>query len=61
MGDGFRVYWICNPALSCDCNTDQYLAVVILKEELALSKQAEQMFDMDIFNLKKLSELQMCV
>jgi len=38
------------------CYTD-YLVVAKIRETLAVSKQAAQMFDVERFNLKKLSEL----
>jgi hypothetical protein len=41
-----------------DCDTDHYLVVAIVRERLAVSKQAAQKFDEERFNLKKLSELE---
>jgi len=41
-----------------DCDTDLYLEVAKVRETLAISKQAEQKFDVEILNLKKLSELE---
>jgi len=41
-----------------DCDTDLYLKVAKVRETLAISKQAEQKFDVEILNLKKLSELE---
>jgi len=40
-----------------DCDTDHCLVVAKVKERLALSKKAAQKFDVDIFNLRQLSEL----
>jgi hypothetical protein len=40
-----------------DCDTDHYLVVAKVRERLAASKQAAQKFDVETFNLKKLSEL----
>jgi hypothetical protein len=40
------------------CDTDYYLVVATVRERLAVSKQAAQTFDAEIFNLKKLSELE---
>jgi len=39
------------------CYTDYYLVVAKVRETLAVSKQAAQMFDVERFNLKQLSEL----
>jgi hypothetical protein len=39
-----------------DCDTDHYLLVAKVRERLAVSKQAAQKFDVERFNLKKLSE-----
>jgi hypothetical protein len=41
-----------------DCDTDHYLVVAKVRERLAVSKQAAQKCDVEIFNLKKLSELE---
>jgi len=41
-----------------DCDTDHYLVVAKVRERLAVSKQAEEKFDVERFNLRKLSELQ---
>jgi len=41
-----------------DRDTDHYLVVVKVKERLAVSKQTEEKFDVERFNLRKLSELQ---
>jgi hypothetical protein len=41
-----------------DCDTDLYLVVAKVRERLAVSKQAARTFDAEIFNLKKLSELE---
>jgi hypothetical protein len=40
-----------------DCDID-YLVVAEVKERLAVRKQAAQNFDVDRFNLRKLSELE---
>jgi hypothetical protein len=45
------------PFRGADCNTHLYLEVANVTERLAISKQAEQKFDVEIFNLKKQSEL----
>jgi len=42
-----------------DCDTDHYLVVAKVTEILAVSKQAAQEFDVERFNLRKLSELEM--
>ena len=39
-----------------DCDTDHYLVVAKVRERLAVSKQAAQKFDVERFNLRKLSE-----
>jgi hypothetical protein len=41
-----------------DCDTDHYLVVANVRERLAVSKQEPQKFDVERFNLKKLSELE---
>jgi hypothetical protein len=41
-----------------DCNTDHYLVVAKVWERLTVRKHAAQKFDMERFNLKKLSELE---
>jgi hypothetical protein len=40
------------------CNTDHYLVVAKVRERLAVSKQAAQKFDGEVFNLRKLNELE---
>jgi hypothetical protein len=40
-----------------DSDTDHYLVVTKLRERLAVSKQAEEEFERDIFNLRKLNEV----
>jgi len=41
-----------------DCDTEHYLVVAKVRERLAVSKQAEEKFDVEKFNLRKLSVLQ---
>jgi hypothetical protein len=41
-----------------DCDTDHYLVVAKVRERLAVFKQAAQKSDVERFNLKKLSELE---
>ena len=41
-----------------DCDTDHYLVVAKVREELTVSKQAGQKFDVESFNLRKLNELE---
>jgi hypothetical protein len=41
-----------------DCDTDHYLVVAKFRERLAVSKQAAEKFDVERFNLRKLSELE---
>jgi len=41
-----------------DTDTDHYLVVAKVGERLALSKEATQKFDVDRFNLRKLSDLE---
>jgi hypothetical protein len=41
-----------------DCDTDHYLVVAKFREELTVSKQAAQKFDVERFNVRKLSELE---
>ena len=41
-----------------DCDTDHYLLVAKVRERLAVSKQAAQKSDVEIFNLRKLNELE---
>ena len=40
-----------------DCRTDHSLVVAKVRERLAVTKQAEQKFDVERFNLRKLCEL----
>jgi len=40
------------------CDTDHYLVVAKVRERLAVSKQAAQTFDVDRFNLRTLSEME---
>jgi hypothetical protein len=42
-----------------DCDTDYYLVIAQVWERLAVSKQAAQKFDVEKFNLKKLSVLEL--
>jgi hypothetical protein len=41
-----------------DCDTHQYLVVANARERLAINKEAAQKFDVEGFNLRKLSELE---
>ena len=41
-----------------DCDADQYLVFAKLGGRLAVCKQAAQMFDREIFNLRRLNELE---
>jgi hypothetical protein len=41
-----------------DCDTDHYLVVAKLRERLAVSKQAARKSDVERFNLKNVSELE---
>jgi len=41
-----------------DCDTYHYLVVAKVWERLAVNKQSAQKFDVERFNLKKLSELE---
>jgi len=41
-----------------DCDTDHYLVVAKVKERLAVSKQAAYNFDVEIFKLRRLNELE---
>jgi DNA repair ATPase RecN len=41
-----------------DCDTDHYLVVAKVMERLSARKQAAQMIDVERFNLKKLSEME---
>jgi len=41
-----------------DCDTDQYLVVANVRERLEVNKEAAQKFDVERFNLGKLSELE---
>jgi len=40
-----------------ECDTDHYLVVAEVREKLAVSKQVARKFDVERFNLGKLSEL----
>ena len=41
-----------------DCGTDHYLVVANVRERLVVNKPAAQKYDVDILNLRKLSELE---
>jgi hypothetical protein len=41
-----------------ECDTDHYVVVAKVKENLAVSKQAAQEFDVEILNNRQLSELE---
>jgi hypothetical protein len=41
-----------------DCDIHHYLVVAKVRERLAVSKQAAQKFDVERFNLRKLSDLE---
>ena len=41
-----------------DCDTDHYLVTAQVRETLLVRKQAAQKLDVERFNLKKLSKLQ---
>jgi hypothetical protein len=41
-----------------DCDADHYVVVATVRERLAVNKQAAQKFDVEIFSLRKLSELE---
>jgi hypothetical protein len=40
-----------------DCDTDHYMVLAIVRETLAVSKQTTKKFDMEGFNLQKLTEV----
>ena len=42
-----------------DCDTDHYLVIVKVWERLAVNKQAAQKFNVEKFNFKKLSQLEL--
>jgi len=48
----------CTSFRGADCDTYYCLAVPKVKERFSVSKQAVQKFDVDRFNLRKLSELE---
>jgi hypothetical protein len=41
-----------------DCDTDHYLVVEKVRESLAVSQQTAQKFDVEIFNIRQISELE---
>jgi len=41
-----------------DCDTNQYLVIAKVRERLAVRKQAAQKYELERFNLRKLSELE---
>jgi hypothetical protein len=41
-----------------DCNTNHYLVVAKVMDQLSVSKQVMQEFDVERFNLKKLNKLE---
>jgi len=42
-----------------DCDTDNYLVVARVRERLAASKEAEQKFDVERLNIRKLNGLEL--
>jgi hypothetical protein len=44
--------------MGADCDTNHYLVVAAVRERLVVSKQEAQNFDVERFNLWKLSELE---
>jgi len=51
-------YTRCTVFQVCDCDTVHYLVVAKARERLAVSKQASRDFDVEIFNLRKLNDLE---
>jgi hypothetical protein len=45
-------------SLSADCNAAHYLVVAKVRERPVVSKQTTQRFHMEMFNLKKLNEVE---
>jgi hypothetical protein len=43
---------------AADCDTDQYLVVVKVRERLAVNKQRSHTFHMERFNLKRLNDVE---
>jgi hypothetical protein len=43
---------------AAECDTNHYLVVAKVRERLTVNKQAAQKFDVEGFNLRKLSELE---
>jgi hypothetical protein len=43
---------------AADCDTDHYLVVAKVREQLAVNKQRSHRFHMQRFNLKKLNEVE---
>jgi hypothetical protein len=43
---------------AADCDTDHYLVVAKVRERLAVNRKRSQRFHMEMFNLKKLSEVE---
>jgi hypothetical protein len=43
---------------AADCESDHYLVVAKVRERLAVNKQRSQSFDMEMFNLKKLNDVE---
>jgi hypothetical protein len=41
-----------------DCDTDHYLAVAKLREEISVSKRERKIFDLERFDLKKLDDVE---
>jgi hypothetical protein len=51
-------YARCRCFRGADCDTDPYLVVANVRKRLAVNKQAARKFDVERFDLKKLSELE---
>jgi hypothetical protein len=44
--------------MAADCDTDHYLLVAKVRERLAVNKQRSHRLHMEMFNLKKLNEVE---
>jgi len=51
-------YTRCTIFQESDCDTDPYLVAANVREIVVVSKQASQEFDVEIFNLTKVNDLE---
>jgi len=58
MGDGIQVLYV-RPFSGADCANDHSLVLTKIRERLVVCKQTAQKFNVERFNLRKLSGLEL--